>query len=532
MTTHHRRRTAALALLGLTALAACSSAPRPDTLSAVGAQGGALAPAGAAGTGATTDPGGAAGAPVGEGTTGTSTDGSGGTGGTTSTGGTGTPSSGGAGTGAGSSAGAGTGAGSSGGPGGGATAGSSGTGSSGGTGTTGGTGAPGAPRSRLFSAKEDTAGLTPTSLRMCAHAALTYGKAFHTDVSDLNVFWTALNAEKGGVHGRKVEVTYENDNYSPDTAVQAATTCVGKDIFMLLGGIGFDQIPAVRNYAERVHTLYLHHSATIEGSAGQKYSFSELPTVERLGEGFAQLAAAKYKGKRIGIIERDSANWSPGVTAFTAAAKRYGLTVVADTKVQASAGNYTGPITDMKNAKADVVWIWLNALESTQVIKQMKAQLYSPNILAFPFNLTSQTLGSDALNPKLDGVAMYPAYSRGDYTGTFASYADDMKEFERQYARYDPSADLSGVGGDLLFLNWTAQKALAVQLDLCGKDCTRNRFVDVLTGYRGVPTSSACPIDFVHSDGHHGANQVTFMQTYSAPGGAVNWRETQKCVGP
>jgi ABC-type branched-subunit amino acid transport system substrate-binding protein len=383
----------------------------------------------------------------------------------------------------------------------------------------------------LFTAAEDRIGITATSIRMCAHAALTYGKAFNTDTSDLNVFWTALNTEKGGIFGRKVDVTYENDNYSPETAVTAAKTCVAKKIFMLLGGIGFDQIPTVRNYAEQVHQLYLYHTATINGSAGLKYSFSELPTVERVGEGFAQLAATKYKGMKIGILKRDSANWEPGVVAFKKLAKTYGLTLISpDEKAAASAGNYTSQITNLKNEGAQVVWIWLNALESTEVIKQMKAQLWSPHLMVFPFNLTSQTLGSDALKPVMDGVAMYPAYSEGDYSGSFANYADDMKEFEAQYARYDPNADISSVGGDLLFLNWTAQKALYKQLLLCGKDCTRNRFVDVLQGYHATPISSACPIDFTTGDRHHGASYLTFMQTYTAPSGKVNWRETKQCV--
>jgi ABC-type branched-subunit amino acid transport system substrate-binding protein len=387
--------------------------------------------------------------------------------------------------------------------------------------------------SHLFTPAEDRVGITPTTLRMCGHAALTYGKAFNTDTGDLNVFWTAVNTEHGGIYGRQVDMTYENDNYDPATAVTAAKTCVAKGIFLLLGGIGFDQIPTVRNYVEQVHQLYLYHSATVNGSKGLRYSFTELPTVERLGEGFAQLAAAKFKGKRIGILERDSANWSPGVQRFKALAPSLGLTIVGDEKAAASAGNYTSQINNLKNVDhADVVWIWLNALESTEVVKQMKAQLWNPDLLVFPFNLTSQTLGSDAMNPPMDGVAMYPAYSKGDYSGPFAGYADDMKEFEAQYAKYDPNADLSGVGGDLLFLNWVAQKALYRQLLLCGKDCTRNRFVDVLEGYHATPVSSGCPIDFTTGDHHHGAVDLTFMTTYTAPGGKVNWRETRQCVSP
>jgi ABC-type branched-subunit amino acid transport system substrate-binding protein len=503
------RLLAGLAFAGV--LAACSSAPAPTALTQDGSTTGSTSVAGTTGgqpSAAAPGSTGATGAPV---STVATTPG--GTGGSSATGGS-----------------SGAAPGTTGGRGSTSTGGTSTSPSTGGAGGTSGTSPVLSGGSQLFTPSEDRIGIDKGSIKMCAHAALTYGKAFNTDTSDLNVFWTALNTEKGGVYGRKVSVDYQNDNYDPQTAVTAAKTCVAEKVFILLGGIGFDQIPTVRNYVESAHQLYLYHSATVKGSAGLKYSYTELPTVERIGEGFAQLANAKYQGKRVGIIERDSTNWEPGVSAFKKSAK--GFTIVAEQKAAASAGNYTSQITAMKNAKADVVWIWLNALESTELIKQMKAQLYSPNLMVFPFNLTSQTLGSDALNPVMDGVAMYPSYSKGDYSGPFASYADDMKQFEAQYAKYDPNVDLSGNAGDLLFLNWTGQKALYQQLLDCGPDCTRNRFVDVLHGYHKTPISSACPIDFTHGDGHHGGNDVTFMQTYTAPSGKVNWRETQKCVAP
>jgi ABC-type branched-subunit amino acid transport system substrate-binding protein len=389
-----------------------------------------------------------------------------------------------------------------------------------------------AAKSTLFTPAEDSIGISKDEITICAHAALTYAQAFGTKDTDFNVFWQALNTEKGGIFGRKVNVTYENDNYTPTDAVAAATRCRAKNPFMLLGGIGFDQIPAVRNYVEQNHMFYLHHTATINGTKGQKYSFTELPTVERSGEAFAQLAGSKYKNAKVGIIERDSANWAPGVEAFKKIAPKYGIKVVVDNKVAQNKGNYTQDILDMRNAGADVVWIWLNALESTQLLKQAKAQNFNPKWMLFPFNLTSQTLDSDAMNPPLDGVAMYPAYSNKDYSGSFSSYAEDMKEFEAQYAKYDSGADLTGIGGDLLFLNWVGQKALAAQFTQCGPSCTRNRMVDVFESYAGqAPTKTSCPIDF-RGDGRRGSDRLNFMTTYKSPSGKVNWRNTTPCVGP
>jgi hypothetical protein len=386
-------------------------------------------------------------------------------------------------------------------------------------------------RSTLFTKAEETIGITDKQITMCAHAALTYGPAFNVTDADLNVFWSATN-DAGGIFGRKVAVTYENDDYKADRAVTAATACKGKGIFMLLGGIGFDQIPAVRNWAERNRMLYMHHTATVKGTKGQRFSFAPLPTVERTGEAFGQLYISKYKGKKVGIIKRDGENWEPGVDAFKAyLAKNGAPKVVAEAAVPQNKGNYTEDILKMKNAGAEVVWIWENALGATQVVKQIKAQNYAPNMMLFPFNLTAQTLDEDAFNPALDGVAMFTAYSKGDYSGSFASYADDIRLFEAQYKKYRPGVDLGGVGGDLLFLNWTAQKALYHQLIDCGKDCNRNRFVDVLEGYKKRPTSSVCPIDFTTGSRRQGSDQLVFMETYRAPGNKANWRNTKACVG-
>jgi branched-chain amino acid transport system substrate-binding protein len=398
----------------------------------------------------------------------------------------------------------------------------------------GGGGTPAGPAPRqpttLFGASEDRTGIADDKIVLCAHAALTYGAAFHTGVDDLKVYFDAINAEQGGIHGRRVEISYENDDYKPDTAVQAANTCKARNPFLLLGGIGFDQIPAVRNWAENNRMLYLHHTATVSGSEGKQFSFSALPSTERMGEVFGELAAARFKGKKIGIIKRESPNWEPGVAAFKRIAADHGVQIVAERAVAASKGNYLEDILEMKNKGADVVWAWENALAATEIVKQAKAQQYSPTWLLFPFNLTSQTLGDDALNPKLIGVAMFTAYSNGDLSGPFAAYADDIREFERHYARYRPSADIKGYGSDLLFLNWTAMKALHLQLLECGPDCTRNKFIDVMKGYNKRPTPAACQIDFTRGNGHLGGWAVNIMETYRGPEGRVNWRNTDSCV--
>ncbi|HEU0129983.1 MAG TPA: ABC transporter substrate-binding protein [Mycobacteriales bacterium] len=378
---------------------------------------------------------------------------------------------------------------------------------------------------QLFPGDLNTRGISPSEITLCAHAALTYADAFQTHPSDFNVFWTDLNA-RGGIHGRKVTMSYQDDAYDPQQAITAAATCAGKNPFAIVGGIGFDQIPGVREWAETHRELYLHHDATEKGLAGKRYSFTSIPTVERLGEAFAELANAKFKGKKIGVLYRDSEFWKPGFDAFKAAAGRYGLNVGKLIPVQKNQANYGQQLLALQQDGTQVVWAWENALAATEMINQAPPG-FRPSWMVFPFNLTTQTLADRALD--IYGIASWPAYSYHDYSGPFASYAADIKEFERQYAKWDPNVDLSGAGGDLLFLNWVAQKAIAQLLLDCGPACTRNHFATLLSRYRGT-VSPNCPADFPRYGGHLGSQAFNVFHSYTGPSGKLGWQPISRCV--
>jgi ABC-type branched-subunit amino acid transport system substrate-binding protein len=387
----------------------------------------------------------------------------------------------------------------------------------------------GPPVAQLYQGADDVIGITNKQIFLCAHAALTYGSAFNISKSDLDVYWDWVR-DHGGIDGRTVTTDYQNDNYDPGTAVKAAQTCKDEGTFFLIGGIGFDQIPAVRQWAEQNHVLYYHHIATIEGSEGLRYSYSPLPTVEQMGTLFGELAVQRYRGQKIGVLYRQSVNWSPGSDAFIRVVKAAGMTVVTH-GVALNQGNYTQELTDFNTSGVKVVFAWENALATTEMIKQAESQDYHPAWLVFPFNLEVNTLGSNALDQPILGVAAWDAYDPGYYGGGFTPYASDIKEFEAEYAKYDSSANLSGDGGDLLFLNWEAQRQIGDMLRLCGPGCTRNKIAGILlAGYdRTVPPN--CNIDFARNgDHHHGGYLANVLEVQKDPNGRTNFVPTARCV--
>jgi len=380
---------------------------------------------------------------------------------------------------------------------------------------------PNPPSANLFTPNQETVGLTDKSIYLCAHAALTFGPAFNIGASDLNVFWQTVDAQ-GGVWGRQIVdssgspgIDYTDDGYQPGKAVAAAQTCQDRNTFFLLGGIGFDQIPAVRVWAEQHHELYIHHIALQAGSEGYRYSFTMLPTLEQVGTQFGQYYLTHFAGKKIGIIERNSSNWEAGSTTFkeTLKAAGYGSDIVADDYVQNNQGQYAQEIADMSNPThpADVVLIWENALAAEQIINQAHQQGFKPKWLLYPFNLTLYTLQQAGVpNSELQnmyGIVPWAGYTCKRLRGSdsaFGPYQAEINQFEAAYAAKDPNADLCGDGGDLLFGAWEAWKQVYDLLYQCGRNCTRDKIAGLmLNGYHAT-IGVNCPVDFRGGDNHHG----------------------------
>lgn len=392
----------------------------------------------------------------------------------------------------------------------------------------------GPPEAQLYTGADNSIGITPNQVKICAHAALTYGSAFHISASDLDVYWQYVNAH-GGIFGRQVATNYQNDNYDPGTAVQAAQTCKDWGTFFLLGGIGFDQIPAVRQWAEQNHELYIHHIATIEGSQGLRYSYSPLPTVEQVGTWFGQVAAHQFPGEKVGILYRQSSNWTPGVTTFEQAIQAAGMQVVGSYGVQINQGNYEQELTQLHAAGAQVIFAWENALAEVEMIQQAQDQNWFPAWLVNGFDLISNTLGSTATEQQMWGPAEWDEYDSGYYGGGFASYASDIHEFEAQYKQYDPNLDLNSStgrdGADLLFLNWEAQKWTDALLTACGKDCTRNKVAGLLLAGFNQSVPPNCPVDFGRTDDHHhGGYTFNVIHAVKDPNGNPVFVPVARCL--
>ena len=374
----------------------------------------------------------------------------------------------------------------------------------------------------LFSVSQDRVGMSATGLTLCIHAPLIFGPAFQDSASDFQVYWKYLN-DLGGIYGRKVNMIFTDDQYTPSGGVQAAQQCQQSNPFFMTAGVGFDTVPAVRQWAEQNHMLYLSSFATQNGLFNLKYTFQLAPSVEQFGKVAGEYAARAYPGK-FGVIWRNSPNWQGGRDDFEAAVKAKGSKVVADVPVQENQGDYTQAILALQSAGAQTVLAWVNVLEFAQLEKQAAAQGYHPRWVTATFNLVTQTLGHDvdgSNGPAALGLWVTPEYHNGDTTDPWVPAERVMQS---AYAKYDPKHTIT----DTDWQTWLGFEQIARTLVDCGQDCTRNKLAGMfLAGYK-ADLAPLCTEDFSLGQGRLGSFDFNVMQAVDRSGSA-GWKQVATC---
>src|SRR5581483_4737089 len=276
--------------------------------------------------------------------------------------------------------------------------------------------ATGAPRETsikpagLFSGKANTRGITKNQIVLCGHAPLILGPLINTKPEDLEVYFKYANAH-GGVQGRQIAISLEDDQYSADHSVAAAQTCREKNPFLIFGALGSDVIPPVRQWAEQNKELYLYGFSAKAGTEHLKYSFGLSFSQEDLSTLLARQAVSKFPKEKVGMVWRNSDNFQPGHDAFKRQLEREGHKLDADIKTTENQGNYTQEIIELQQAHIGVVYVLDDAFAQLDFMRQAKNAQYSPHFFVFPYNLHAQTLKQDALNPPIQGPHIAAAYT-------------------------------------------------------------------------------------------------------------------------
>jgi ABC-type branched-subunit amino acid transport system substrate-binding protein len=379
--------------------------------------------------------------------------------------------------------------------------------------------------STIFDTAEDTVGITDDEINLCFHVTERLGQVLNTSDDDLRVYWDAIN-EAGGIHGRHVNVTFTDDQGTPQGGTQAAEQCKANEAFVMGGGIGFDTVPAVRRFAEDNNMLYFSSFATEGDIATDQHSFTFLPSIERIGDVTGRFVAHELADRPVGVVWRNSPNWQGGSDQFQSAVEAEGGSVVSDVPVEANQGDFTNAILALRDAGAEVVLPWIPIIDSVQLVRQAATQGYRPVWILAGFNIVADTLGAEidgTSGQAAVGYHVYPPFPSAEGTA-----AAGVEEFLEAFAQFRPTKPADQIN-DIDWYFWLYSLQLHQLLDECGDDCTRNHLSAMIAGGYQAEPEPTCQIDFGRGQGRLGGFGLEISRAVPISGG-VRWESTAHCA--
>lgn len=204
----------------------------------------------------------------------------------------------------------------------------------------------------------------------------------------------AIN-EKGGIGGRMIKISIEDDVCDPKQAVSVANRIVANGIMFIDGhACSGSSIPASSVYAEAGALMMSPASSNpvlTDDAAAKGWS-----TIMRLytrddaqGAFIGPWIAEKYKGKNVVILHDKSAYGQGVADAVKATMNAGGLNEVLYEGINAGEKDYAALVTKMKELKADVVYFGGYHPEAGLILRQsaeqsLKFQLIMPDSIASP----------------------------------------------------------------------------------------------------------------------------------------------------
>lgn len=204
----------------------------------------------------------------------------------------------------------------------------------------------------------------------------------------------AIN-EKGGVLGRQIKLSVEDDVCDPKQAVSVANRIVANGIHFIDGhACSGSSIPASAVYAES--GALMMSPASSNPVLTDAAASSGWPTIMRLytrddaqGAFIGPWIAEKYKGKNVVVLHDKSAYGQGVADAVRSTMNTGGLNEVLYEGINAGEKDYSALVTKLKELKADVVYFGGYHPEAGLILRQaaeqgFKFQLIMPDSIASP----------------------------------------------------------------------------------------------------------------------------------------------------
>lgn len=169
--------------------------------------------------------------------------------------------------------------------------------------------------------------------------------------------WVDKVNNDGGIHGRQVEVIYEDNQSDPSATLAAATKLISNDeVFALAGVHGAAAFGAILDLVdeERVPSFSLGLSEEMYNPLREYVFVAAVPYAHQLARGIAFLDE-EFGGPDMAVIYQDDEFGESGLTGFDNATEELGLEVVARETFVRGADDLSGQARSVVDAGAEAV---------------------------------------------------------------------------------------------------------------------------------------------------------------------------------
>jgi branched-chain amino acid transport system substrate-binding protein len=300
-------------------------------------------------------------------------------------------------------------------------------------------------------------------------------------VRQMKAYFDYLNAEKGGVNGRKIDFVSLDDGYQPPKTVELTRRLVEQDkVLLMFGSEGTPTQVAVQPYlnSRKIPQLFV-----LTGSNSlvdpKKYPYT---VATGSSYGFEGLVWAKYilqerPNAKIGIFYQDDDFGSDHIAGFMAALgeKNKGM-VVAKASYAVTDPTVTSQIISLKSAGADTFVLFAQSRAAAQAISVARDQAGPDAMIFVPYVSSAKSVLGAVGDEKLKGLLSTDTVK--DTTDPAWANDQGVKDYialiEKYVPESDRASDRSSAGG------YPAAQAMAEVLRRAGDDLTRENIMKIV----------------------------------------------------
>jgi branched-chain amino acid transport system substrate-binding protein len=268
-------------------------------------------------------------------------------------------------------------------------------------------------------------GVTDTSIKLGSWGPLSgpaaaWGVVLHA----MNAYFAHINAS-GGIHGRKLELVYRDDQYNPAKTPAVVRELVEKeDVFAIVAGIGTANGRAVADYLEQKGVPFFTPASgdRFWSEGGKKNVFTVFPKYLTEGEILGDYIGKELKAKKVAVLYQNDDFGKQGLEGVKLGlGKHDGAEVVVEAAVQPTDTDLSGAVSQIAEKKPDALVLYCGPKQGIAAVKMLHEQKKKPQVV------TSFVLG-DPMMFKLAGDAW-----EGTIASSVAKLPDSDDETIKQY---------------------------------------------------------------------------------------------------